>query len=152
MCTTSFNIQKFCVLPTMYLCVLCGSQNKQRLFLYTAFLLPVLLTEIKPFTVQWLLCVPPASTFRNSVFFPHNLFICFAWISEQTAIISLHSISFTSFINRDLTRYSPVVIMCTTSSKIEKFCVLPTMYLCVLRESQNKKRLFLYTTLTYRFL
>jgi hypothetical protein len=34
--TTSFNIQKFCVLPTMHLCVLCGSQNKQRLFLYTA--------------------------------------------------------------------------------------------------------------------
>ena len=33
---TSFNIQKFCVLPTMRLCVLRGSRNKQRLFLYTA--------------------------------------------------------------------------------------------------------------------
>jgi hypothetical protein len=31
-----FNVQKFCVLPTMHLRVLCGSQNKQRLFLYTA--------------------------------------------------------------------------------------------------------------------
>ena len=31
-----FNIKKFCVLPTMHLCVLCGSQNKQRLFRYTA--------------------------------------------------------------------------------------------------------------------
>ena len=31
-----FNIQKFCVLPTMHLCVLCGSENKQRLFPYTA--------------------------------------------------------------------------------------------------------------------
>ena len=32
-----FNIQQFHVLPTqLYLCVLCGSQNKQRLFPYTA--------------------------------------------------------------------------------------------------------------------
>jgi len=32
-----FNIQQFCFLPhTVYLCVLCGSQNKQRLFPYTA--------------------------------------------------------------------------------------------------------------------
>jgi hypothetical protein len=30
-CTTMFNIQQFYVLPT-HLCVLCGSQNKQRLF------------------------------------------------------------------------------------------------------------------------
>jgi len=31
------NIHKFHVLPTqLYLCVLCGSQNKQRLFPYTA--------------------------------------------------------------------------------------------------------------------
>jgi len=32
-----FNTQQFYVLPTqLYLCVLCGSQNKQRLFPYTA--------------------------------------------------------------------------------------------------------------------
>ena len=36
LCTTSFNIQKLGVLPTMYLCVLRGSHNKERLFLYTA--------------------------------------------------------------------------------------------------------------------
>jgi hypothetical protein len=35
--TTSFIIQQFHVLPTpLYLCVLCGSQNKQPLFPYTA--------------------------------------------------------------------------------------------------------------------
>jgi len=28
-------IQKFCVLPTMHLCFLRGTQNKQRLFLFT---------------------------------------------------------------------------------------------------------------------
>jgi len=31
-----FNIQQLYVLPTLYLCVLFGSQNKQQLFPYTA--------------------------------------------------------------------------------------------------------------------
>ena len=31
-----FNIHKFYVLPTQRICVLCGSENKQRLFPYTA--------------------------------------------------------------------------------------------------------------------
>ena len=31
-----FNIQKLCVLPTLYLCVLYLSENKQRLVLLTA--------------------------------------------------------------------------------------------------------------------
>jgi len=37
-CTTTLNIKKFYVLPTpLYFRVLCGSQNKQRLFSYTSF-------------------------------------------------------------------------------------------------------------------
>ena len=36
-CAIRFSIQQFYVLPhTVYLCVLCGSENKQRLFPYTA--------------------------------------------------------------------------------------------------------------------
>jgi len=31
--------------------------------------------------------------FNNSTFFPHSVFMCFVWISEQTAIISLYSIN-----------------------------------------------------------
>jgi len=31
-----FNIHQFHVLPTLNLCVFCGSENKQRLFPYTA--------------------------------------------------------------------------------------------------------------------
>jgi hypothetical protein len=45
LCTTSFHIKKFCVLPTMRLCVLCGSENKQRLFLYTAITYRFFITE-----------------------------------------------------------------------------------------------------------
>jgi hypothetical protein len=32
-------------------------------------------------------------TFNNSAFCPHSLFMCFVWISEQTAIISLCNIN-----------------------------------------------------------
>ena len=30
---------------------------------------------------------------NNSTFCPHSVFMCFVWISEQTAIISLYSIN-----------------------------------------------------------
>ena len=32
-------------------------------------------------------------TFSNSTFCPHTVFMCFVWISEQTAIISLYNIN-----------------------------------------------------------
>jgi hypothetical protein len=32
--TSRFNVQKFCVVPTLRLCVLYGSQNKQQLLPY----------------------------------------------------------------------------------------------------------------------
>jgi hypothetical protein len=40
----------------------------------------------------WSPYVPPCLTFRNTTFYPHGVFMCFMWISEQTAIISLYSI------------------------------------------------------------
>jgi hypothetical protein len=47
----------------------------------------------KPHKAQRLLYVPPGLTFTNSTFCPHLVFMCFVWISEQTAIISLYSIN-----------------------------------------------------------
>ena len=44
-------------------------------------------------TVQELLYTPPASKFTNSTFCPHTVFMCFVWIWEQTAIISLYIIN-----------------------------------------------------------
>ena len=49
-------------------------------------------------TSQWSLCVPPGVTFTNSTFFPHSVFMCFVWILEQTAVISLYSINWLVFI------------------------------------------------------
>ena len=37
-------------------------------------------------------------TSSNSTFCPHNVFMCFVWIWEQTAIISLYSINWLVFI------------------------------------------------------
>ena len=37
-------------------------------------------------------------TFNNSTFCPHSVFMCFVWISEQTAIISLYNINWLVFI------------------------------------------------------
>jgi hypothetical protein len=40
-----------------------------------------------------LLCVLPGLKSANSAFCPHCVFMCFVWISEQTAIISLYIIN-----------------------------------------------------------
>ena len=37
-------------------------------------------------------------TFNNSPFCPHSIFMCFVWIWEQTAIISLYNINWLVFI------------------------------------------------------
>jgi len=42
---------------------------------------------------------------------------------------------------------------CPTRFNVQKFCILPTVYLLAFSYGlQNKQRLFLYTVLTYRFL
>ena len=53
---------------------------------------------------QHCVCVPVVTicttglTFMNSTFCPHSVFMCFVWIWEQTAIISLYSIDWLVFI------------------------------------------------------
>ena len=51
-------------------------------------------------TAQWSLYVPPTGQYmyrqvniHNPTFCPHSVFMCFVWISEQTAIISLYNIN-----------------------------------------------------------
>jgi len=61
-----------------------------------------------PFKSQWSIYVPLVLTFRNSVFCPQNAFMCFAWISEQIANISLYSINWLVFINEEESVYCAV--------------------------------------------
>jgi hypothetical protein len=43
---------------------------------------------------------PSGLTFNKSTFCPHSVFMCFVWISEQTAIISLYNINWLVFITQ----------------------------------------------------
>ena len=49
-------------------------------------------------------------TFSNSTFCPHSVFMCFVWISEQTAIISLYNINWLVFITQTECVYCAVRI------------------------------------------
>ena len=47
---------------------------------------------------QWSLYVPPGLKSTNTTFGPLSVFMCFVWIWEQTAIISLYSINWLVFL------------------------------------------------------
>jgi hypothetical protein len=89
-CATRFEMR---LNHTAYLlCVLCGSQNKQRLFSYTALTDWLYTRDLTLYSPMVTICTA-SFTFSNSTFCPHTVFMCFVWISEQTAIISLYNIN-----------------------------------------------------------
>jgi len=140
---------------TLYLCVLCGSENKQRLFHCTAltgWLVFIIETEcvycavrstfyVLPTHCTYVFCVDlrtsrdyfivqnclvgfynrrsvfTARYVLHSTFCPHSVFMCFVWIWEQTAIISLYKIVWLVFITETECVY------CAVRST---FYVLPT--------------------------
>jgi len=54
------------------------------------------------------LYIPPGLTLSNSTFCPHSVFMCFEWISEQIAIISIYSINWLDFITEMVGVYCAV--------------------------------------------
>jgi hypothetical protein len=100
-CTISltFNNSTFCP-NSVFMCFLWIWEQTAIIYLYSINWL-VFIREIYPFKAQWLLYVPSGLTFNNSTFCPHSVFMCFVWIWEQTAIISLYSINWLVFI-RDI--------------------------------------------------
>jgi len=84
----------------------------------------------------------------NSTFCLHSVFMCFVWISEQTAIISLYSINLLVCITETECVYCAV----RTGSLYIILRSAQTLHLCVLCGSENKQRLFPYTALTDWFL
>jgi len=79
------------------------------------------------------LYILPGLTFNNSTFCPHSVFMCFVWISEQTAIISLYSINWLVFITETECVYCAVRAgsLYTTRFNIQQFYVLPTQCIYV---------------------
>ena len=99
--------------------------------------------------------VPPGLTFTNSVFCPHTVFMCFVWISERTAIISLYYINWLVFITETECVYRAVqteairYVLPGLTFMNSMFCP-PNVFMCLYR-SQNKQRLYPYTPVTYWF-
>ena len=81
----------------------------------------------------------------HSTFCPHSVFMCFVWIWEQTAIISLYNIDWlVGFCNWDG--------VCLLRGTFYILRSAHTVYLCVLCGSESKQRLFRCTALTGWFL
>jgi hypothetical protein len=143
-CTTSltFNNSMFCP-HSVFMC-LYGSENKQRLFPYTS------LTGW--FIQQRFKTLKPSGHYTYHQFNIHKFhvlltqYLCVLYGSENKQRLFSYTILTDWFYNRDLTFYSPVVTICTTTWTSN------TVYLWVLCGSENKQRLFLYVTLTDRFL
>jgi hypothetical protein len=141
---------------TVYLCVLCVSENKQRFFHCTAltdwffnrekvcllrgtfciisvFMCFVCIWEqtanISLSSIKWLVFITETECVYCALRSAHSVFMCFVWIWEQTAIISLYIINWLVFINEMEWVY------CAVRSA-------QTVYLCVLCRSENKQRLF----------
>ena len=125
-CTTSFNINKFCVLPKMHLFDLRGSQNKQRLFLYTilTYRLWNRGRECLLRGTNWIFISDRYSFFLNllkptghvmhhqfniqQLYALPTLFMCFVFIWEQTATCAAYSINWLVFITEMKSVYSAV--------------------------------------------
>ena len=114
---------------------------------------------ISLYSINWLvfynrdltLCRPVVTictaslTFNNSTFFPNSVFMCFVWIWEQTAIISLYSINWLVCYNRDLTLCSPVVTICTASLTFNNSTFCPhSAFLCFVWISEQTAIISLY--------
>ena len=91
-----FNIQQFYVLPTHCIYVFCVDLRTnsdyfptQQWVFYNRDL-----TLYRPVVT---ICTA-SLTFKNSTFCPHSVFMCFLWIWEQTAIISLYNINWLVFL------------------------------------------------------
>jgi hypothetical protein len=81
---------------------------------------------LEPFKASWLLYVPPSLTSKNSALCPHSVFM-FLRISEQTAIISLHSINWLVFL---ITETEGVYCAVRTESLNIIIRSAHTVYLC----------------------
>ena len=100
-----------------------------------------LILEVPAVTTR---AVPQGLTCKHSAFCPHSVFMCFVWISEQTAITSLYSINWLVLYNRDG--------VCLLHGTFYILRSAHTVHLCVLCGSENKQRLFHCTALTGWFL
>jgi len=92
-----FNIQQFYVLPTQCTYVFCVDlRTNSHYFPIQHELIGFYNRDLTLYNPVVTICTA-SLTFNNSAFCPHSVFMCFVWISEQTAIISKYSINWLVF-------------------------------------------------------
>jgi len=108
-CTTSLTLINSIFCPhTLFLCSIWISEQTAIISLYN---------------INWLVCITETQcvycavrtehlTFTNSTFCPHSVFMCFVWIWEQTAIISLYNINWLVCITQTQCVYCAVRTAC----------------------------------------
>jgi len=84
-----FNIHKHYVLPTQCICVFCVDLRTHSHY----FPIQHQLTDFYTRDGERLLRGTDGIFIYNSTFYLHSVFMCFVWISEHTAIISLYNIN-----------------------------------------------------------
>ena len=148
-----FNIQQFYVLPhSVFMCFVWIWEQRAIISLYNInWLVCVTETECVYCAVRTGSLYTASLTFSNSTFCPHSVFMCFVWIWEQTAIISLYRINWLVFITDTECVYCAVRTgsLYTASLTFSNSTFCPHSVLC---GSENKQRLFPYTALTDWFL
>ena len=79
------------------------SPNFNQMFPEYTIIFSIKVVRYHPLKAQRLIYVPPGSALTNSTFCSRNVrvFMCFVWISEQTAIISLYNINWLIFITEE---------------------------------------------------
>jgi len=78
-----FNIQQFYVLHTVYLCVLCGSQNKQRLFPYTTLTDCFYNRDLTLCSLVVTMCTA-CLTFNNSTFYTQCVYVFYVYLRANS--------------------------------------------------------------------
>ena len=73
----------------------------------------------------------------NSTFCPHSVFMCFVWISEQTAIISLYNINWLDFITERECVYCAVRTGSLHSAYVRSFQCYNTQHTVLLLPQCN---------------
>ena len=95
-----FNIQQFYVLPTHCIYVFCVDlRTNSDYFPIQHSLAGLYNRDLTLYSPVVTICTA-SLTFNNPTFGPHSVFMCFVWISEQTAIISLYNINWLVFITQ----------------------------------------------------
>ena len=103
-----FNIQQFYVLPTQCIYVFCVDlRTNSYYFPIQHYLTGFYNRDLTLYSPVVTICTA-SLTFNNSTFCPHTEFMCFVWISEQTAIISLYNINWLVFITQTQSFYCAV--------------------------------------------